>query len=188
VTLGDFLIAHGGALILPLAVIEGPVVSIVTGLLAAQGCFAWYCALILLVCGDLIGDIIYYAVGRTGIRPLGFVCRRVGVYRTPTRALQRELRRNAGRMLVIGKWTHSFGALVLIGGGMLRLPLPRFILINLLATIPKSTVLFGVGYFMGDHYRFLEHHYLLASVVLGTVGIGSILLIIRRTDGIWAPR
>ncbi len=51
---------------------------------------------------------------------------------------------------------------MLIGSGMLRLPLPRFILVNLLATIPKSAVLFGVGYFIGDHYPFLERHYLLA--------------------------
>ena len=50
-------------------------------------------------------------------------------------------------MLVIGKWTHTIGCVVLIGSGMLRLPLPRFILINLLATVPKSAVLFGIGYF-----------------------------------------
>ncbi len=91
-TLGDFLIAHGGALILPLAVIEGPVVSIVTGFLAAQGCFSWYWALILLVCGDLIGDIIYYAIGRTGISAAWFHWpARVGVRGALTPALQREL-------------------------------------------------------------------------------------------------
>ena len=50
-------------------------------------------------------------------------------------------------MLLIGKWTHSLGCVVLIGSGMLRVPLPRFILVNLLATVPKSAVLFGFGYF-----------------------------------------
>jgi len=36
-TLDGFLIAYGSALILPAAVIEGPVVSIISGVLSAQG-------------------------------------------------------------------------------------------------------------------------------------------------------
>ena len=48
-TIDSFLIAHGSALILPLSVIEGPVVSILTGFLSAQGYFHWYWALCLLV-------------------------------------------------------------------------------------------------------------------------------------------
>ena len=34
--MADFLIAHGSALILPLSVIEGPIVMVVTGFLAAR--------------------------------------------------------------------------------------------------------------------------------------------------------
>lgn len=176
-TLGAFLIAHGSALILPLAVIEGPVVAVVTGFLAVQGYFEWYWVMPLLVGADLIGDVGYYWIGRAGITPLGFIGRVVG---TPKPALQRELARNATRMLLIGKWTHAVGALVLVGSGMMRLPLPRFILVNLLATVPKCAVLFGFGYFAGDHYSFLERHTVLGSVVLCMAGVGSIMLILRR--------
>ena len=159
VTLDGFLIAHGSALILPLAVIEGPVVTILTGFLSAQGYFDWYWALCLLVCGDLIGDLIYYWIGRTGRTPLAGLGRRLGA--APRRArpsCNDGLTHNAAKMLFIGKWTHSIGWLVLIGSGMLRLPLPRFMLVNLLATIPKSAVLFGVGYFAGDCYPLFEQH------------------------------
>jgi hypothetical protein len=41
VTIDSFLVAHGSALILPLSVIEGPVVTILTGLLSAQGYVHW---------------------------------------------------------------------------------------------------------------------------------------------------
>lgn len=187
-TLSAFLIAHGSALILPLAVVEGPVVAIVTGFLAAQGYFDWYWVLPLLICADLIGDIICYWIGRAGIAPLGCVGRLVGVRGVPMPALQQELARNATKMLLVGKWTHTIGAVVLVGSGMLRLPLWHFILVNLLGTIPKCAVLFGFGYFAGDHYTLLERHALLATALLCALGIASIALILRRPSRVRAAR
>jgi membrane protein DedA with SNARE-associated domain len=186
VTLDGFLIAHGSALILPLAVIEGPVVTILTGFLSAQGYFDWYWALCLLVCGDLIGDVIYYWVGRTGGSPLAGLGRWLGVRGMVTPELQHSLTHHAAKMLFIGKWTHSIGCLVLIGSGMLRLPVARFILVNLLATVPKSAVLFGFGYFTGGYYKLFERHFVLGTIVLGAVGVAASVLILRRADGILA--
>ncbi len=186
-TLDGFLIAHGSALILPLAVIEGPFVSVVTGFLSAQGYFAWAPAVLLLVCGDLIGDVIYYWIGRSSGSPLSGLGQRLGMRRVVTPELQRGLTQNAAKMLFIGKWTHSIGCLVLIGAGMLRVPLPRFLLINLAATVPKSALLFSVGYFAGDHYsRLFEQHTLLAMVLLCAVGVAAMVLVLRRADGTWA--
>jgi membrane protein DedA with SNARE-associated domain len=188
VTLTGFLIAYGSALILPLSVIEGPIVTIVTGFLTSQGYFDWYWALPLLMGGDVIGDVGYYWIGRTGIKPLTLLRRRLGIGGAITPAFQQHLRRNATRMLLVGKWTHALGGLVLVGSGMLRLPLPRFILVNLLATVPKTAVLFGLGYFAGDHYPVLERHYVLATGVATAAALASIALILRRTDGIRAGR
>ncbi len=134
-TLGGFLIAHGSALILPLAIIEGPFVTILTGFLVAQQYFNLYWALCLLVCADLIGDVIYYWVGRTGRTPLAGLGRRLGMCSFITPEVQRGLTHNATKMLFVGKWTHSIGGVVLMGSGMLRLPLARFILVNLLASV-----------------------------------------------------
>jgi membrane protein DedA with SNARE-associated domain len=186
VTIDGFLIAHGSALILPLSVIEGPVVTILTGFLAARGYFHWYWALCLLICGDLIGDLIYYWIGRTGRSPLAGLARCLGVRRTVPREVQDGLTQNAAKMLFIGKWTHSIGWLVLVGSGMLRVPLPRFMLFNLLATIPKSAVLFCIGYFAGNRYPLLERHVALETVVLCAVGVGAIVLVLGLADGIRA--
>jgi membrane-associated protein len=188
VTLDGFLIAHGSVLILPLSVIEGPVVTIVTGFLAAQGYFDWRWALFLLVCGDLIGDAIHYWIGRTGITPMRWLGRRVGVRGTISPDLKLQIKQNATRMLLIGKWTHSIGCLVLVGAGMLRVPLPRFLLVNLLATLPKSAVLLGVGYFAGEHIALFEHHAAFVAIALTIAGVLSLALILRRTDRVWVRR
>jgi membrane-associated protein len=184
VTLSDFLIAHGSALILPLAVVEGPVVTIVTGFLAAQGYFDRYCALLLLTGGDVVGDLVYYWIGSTSIKPLTLLRQRIGLDNSVTYKLQHDLAHNATTMLFVGKWTHTVGCLVLIGSGMLRMPLQPFILANLLAGIPKTVVLFSVGYFAADHYPILERQAVLGATVTGAVGIAWIVVILRRTGRI----
>jgi membrane protein DedA with SNARE-associated domain len=170
--------AWGSVLILPLAVVEGPVVSVVTGFLSARGYFVWYWALCLLVCGDLIGDVFYYWVGRSGSATLARLGRRAGM--GVTAALQQDLRHNAVKMLFIGKWTHSIGFLVLIGSGMLRLPLPRFILVNLIATLPKSAALLALGYFAAAAWPAFEAHSVVATITLGAVGVAAIGLTLWR--------
>jgi membrane protein DedA with SNARE-associated domain len=182
VTIDGFLIAHGSALILPLAVIEGPIVSIFTGFLSAQGYFPWYTAIALLVAGDLIGDLSYYWIGYTGSTPLIRLARHAGLRRTLTPELRSGLTHNAAQMLFIGKWTHTIGCLVLIGSGMLRIPLPRFIIVNLLATIPKSAVLFCVGYFLSDSWPVLQRHTQLATIAMFAAGIAAVALVVLRVD------
>jgi membrane protein DedA with SNARE-associated domain len=183
VTLETFLIAYGSAVILPLAVVEGPVVSILTGFLCAHGYFVWYWALLLLITGDLIGDALYYWIGRSGRAPLGWLGRHLGAGRVVTEELKNDLRHHATRMLLIGKWTHSLGIVVLVGSGMLRLPLARYLFINFIATLPKSALLFSIGYFAASAYPFFAQHLMLAGVILGAVGataIGALLLRSRR--------
>jgi membrane protein DedA with SNARE-associated domain len=94
--------------------------------------------------------------------------------------LQRDLMQNATKMLLIGKWTHSIGFVVLTGSGMLRVPLGQFFLVNLLGTIPKTAVLFGLGYFAGRDYLVFERHAILIASLLSILGLGFILLIIHR--------
>jgi len=63
------------------------------------------------VCGDLIGDAIYYWIGRNRQNAADLPRSLAWHAQRPTPALQRDLRVNATRMLCIGKWTHSVGCL-----------------------------------------------------------------------------
>ncbi len=183
-----FLIGYGSALILPLSVVEGPVVSVLVGVAAAQGHVGWSWALALLVCGDLSGDLLCYAVGRGGGGPLARLGRRLRFDRVVTPELRRALADNAWKMLLIGKWTHSIGGVVLVGCGMLRVPLPGFLLVNLFATLPKSAVLFGFGYFAGGYWPVLRDHWIVATIALAALGVAAIALVLRRAASVAAGR
>jgi membrane protein DedA with SNARE-associated domain len=69
---------------------------------------------------------------------------------------------------------------------MLRRPLPGFILVNLLASVPKSAALFGIGYFAGNDYPLLARHSGLAMLGLTAVGVAAVVLVLRRADRIGA--
>jgi membrane protein DedA with SNARE-associated domain len=183
------LLEHGSTLILLLAIIEGPIVAIVAGFLSAQGSLDWRAALGLLLGGDMIGDLLYYAIGRAGTGPLAYVPKCLGVGRTISAELRHRLTDNAAKVLVIGKWTHSIGFVVLIGSGMLRVPLPKFVLVNFLATLPKISLLFTFGYFAADADQLLAHHAAVALPVLAVVGLACVVFIVRRRGGLpFGPR
>ncbi len=179
-TLDSFLIAYGSALILPLSVVEGPAVSAATGLLSSQGYVGWPLAMTLLVCGDLIGDLIYYWIGRSGLTPLSAISRRLGLSEAFSPEFQRDLKQHSTKMLFVGKWTHAIGCVVLVASGMLRLKLSHFLFVNLLATVPKSGALFAFGYYAGNNIGFFERHAVLGSLLLGIAGVACVALILRQ--------
>jgi membrane protein DedA with SNARE-associated domain len=182
VTLDSFLIAYGSALILPLSVVEGPAVAAAAGLLSSQGYVGWPLAMALLVCGDLVGDLIYYWVGRSGVTPLSAVSRRLRLDEAFSPGFQSDLKQHSTKMLLVGKWTHAIGCVVLVASGMLHLPLPHFLFVNLLATVPKSGALFAFGYFAGKHIGFFERHAVLGSALLGIAGVSAVALILRQAQ------
>jgi membrane protein DedA with SNARE-associated domain len=179
----SFLAAHGSMLILPVAIIEGPVVAVIAGALSAAGILDWPWALLMLVLGDLIGDCIYYAIGRFGGIPLASLSRRWKLDASKAAELADRLRADATHVLVTGKWTHVIGGLVLVGAGMARVRLEKFLLVNLLATLPKSALLLGVGYFAGNIYPLFLHHTILGGTLLACVGVAGLALILRRGGG-----
>lgn len=168
---------HGLYLLMPLAVVEGPVVSVAAGVLSALGVLPLGPSFLVLVLADLVGDTLFYATGRFGAGLL-------------PRSLSVRLRRQARvlrvpalgwRFLVIGKLTHAVGALVLLGAGMARMPLPTFLLVNLLATLPKSAALLTFGWVSAEALVRVESLVLKLSLVGLAVALAFAIHVFRRS-------
>ena len=61
---------YGYAVLLPIAVVEGPAMAVIAGALVASGQMNGVVACVLLVLADLVGDAGYYGLGRFGHAPL----------------------------------------------------------------------------------------------------------------------
>ncbi len=53
-------------MLFPISIIEGPIVSIMGGFLASQKYFNIYAVIGVVVAGDVVGDMLYYALGKYG--------------------------------------------------------------------------------------------------------------------------
>lgn len=142
---------YGLLIIAPVALLEGPVVSVISGYLAKGGLVKLPQTFSVLVLADLLGDCIVYAIGRRGrarvALPWLAAC---GVTRRRLAQVLRSFRTKGGRILVVGKLTHSAGFAVLLAAGMARMPFLRFFALNLLATLPKVAVFMGLGWWFGQ--------------------------------------
>ncbi|HET6240167.1 MAG TPA: VTT domain-containing protein [Acetobacteraceae bacterium] len=184
-----YLAVYGYAALLPLAVVEGPAVTVFAAFLAAEGVFSLVGVYAVVVLGDLLGDMLYYAVGRwmigrwTRTRPMDGELDRGGRWAARLRrridVLAPRIRTRAGAMLLFGKLTHSAGFAVLLAAGTAHVPIRQFLAYNLLGTLAKSLVLVLLGYWFGKLYASLQGDLQIAGMV-GFVLVGSALLLLVR--------
>jgi membrane protein DedA with SNARE-associated domain len=194
-----YLAVYGYAALLPLAVVEGPAVTVFAAFLAAEGVFSLVAVYAVVVLGDLLGDMLYYAVGRwmigrwTRARPMGRPLmgrptdrdlgrggRWAARLRQRIDVLAPRIRTRAGAMLLFGKLTHSAGFAVLLAAGAAHVPIRRFLAYNLLGTLAKSLVLVLLGYWFGKLYASLQGDLQIAGMVGFVLVASALLLLVRR--------
>ncbi|MCA2011697.1 VTT domain-containing protein [Cereibacter sphaeroides] len=168
---------HGLLLMAPLALVEGPIVSVLGGYLAGRGLMSLSGLLVVVVLADLLGDALLYGVGRQGGRLLPARLRERLIARNARlqERLKREIEDHGTRLLVIGKLTHGAGFAVLMAAGAARYPFWRFLLVNLLATLVKSGALVALGWWMGDQWQHAElwlDRAIVLVVALALLGFG----------------
>lgn len=182
--LQHLLAVYGYAALLPLAIIEGPAVTVFAAFLAAQGLLDLGVVYAIVVAGDMVGDVMYYAIGRWLLRTLVEHCgARIGPWAARIRQrvwlLAPRIRARAGTMLLFGKLTHSAGFVVLLAAGAAHVPPRRFLLFNLLGTLPKSLALVMLGYWFGWLFTRLQGDLRIAAAV-GFVLTGAALALGAR--------
>lgn len=149
---------QGLAILFVLALIEGPIVTVIAGGLAGRGVFDPLAVLAVALAGDVLGDVLLYAVGRF----CPDLARRMFGRRLPVEAarLRGLFARRGGWLLVIGKLTHVAGFAVILTAGFARMPPGVFLAYTLGAALPKVAVLAGAGWVFG------------LSLGLGDAGMG----------------
>ena len=142
----------------PIAVFEGPIISVLAGFMVAQNVFGFWMVILILVLGDAVGDTLYYCIGRYGGHP---VIRRWGKYLKITETNFEETKRkfhdHTTSILLFGK-SQPLGSVILFAAGVLKVPYVKFIILNFVGTILKSFILVGIGYYFGEAYILLDQY------------------------------
>jgi len=167
---------------LPIAIFEGPIVTVIGGFLSAHNLLNPYIVFSISILGDLVGDLLYYILGRWGRST--FLMRWAGLLgATDERVekLERHFEKHSGKTLVVGKLTHGVGSMVLIAAGASRMSVGKFVFYNVLSSLPKSLAFVLVGYYYGQAYRqisgFLNY---VALALLGLVAAFLLFYLVKR--------
>ena len=62
--LSNLISNHGIAILAPLALIEGPIVTVIAAFLAREGLLALWQVVACVILADVAGDVLHYGVGR----------------------------------------------------------------------------------------------------------------------------
>ena len=163
-----------------LSIIEGPIVTIIGAFLVSIGYLHILPLYILAVLGDLVGDLIHYAIGHFSKKRFTRTGTLFGISKEKILKVESHFGDHGGKTIFFGKISHSLGFVILVAAGLVGMPLGEFLFYNLLGTLPKSLVLIGIGYYFGSAYQSIDSY-------ITYIGMGLFIILIVGI-GIWYIR
>jgi len=171
------LTAHKYLFLFPVVVVEGPIITVIAGFLSSLGFLNIFIAYAVIVVGDIVGDIMFYAIGYYGRQK--FVNRWgrfLGITSERVERLEKHFEKHTGKTLIVVKLSQGIGAVVLVAAGIARVPFRKFVWYNFIPTLPKSLILILIGYYSGESYVKISSY--LDYAAIGTVIAAVIFIVI----------
>ena len=150
--LGSLFTRHGYWIVIPLSMIEGPTVAVVTGAFSARGYFNPYVVCTLFVAKDIIVDGSYYYLGRlarmhsSGAR----VMTKLHVTPSEVERARRLWTANSWRTMFVAKLAWGLSPLLLAVAGLIDVSPATFLLRAVGVAILQYAVLVLLGYYFGS--------------------------------------
>ncbi|KND47832.1 MAG: DedA family protein [Parcubacteria bacterium C7867-006] len=148
-------------LIFPIAIIEGPIIIIITGFLVYLGYLNGFVAYSVLVVADIIGDSMYYGIGKLWKKSalVKKWAKIIGYDENSEAFLEDHFRKHKGKTFLLAKISHGIGGAVQVSSGIAGVNYFEFLTYSVLGTIPKAALLFFVGYYAGSSYVRIDSYF-----------------------------
>jgi membrane-associated protein len=167
------------ALIVLISFVEGPILTILCGIIWSLGIVSFWPIYIALMVGDLIGDIVWYWIGRLfGHRFIGRFGKYFSIEEKEVTIVSKIFHKYKNSILLVSKITMGLGfALVtLITAGIVKIPFKRYLTVNTVGQVVWTAVLLIVGYLFGDLYAQFDNIFGKISLI-GLIVLAALVLI-----------
>jgi membrane protein DedA with SNARE-associated domain len=161
-----------------LAIVEGPMVMVASGILLKLNFFYFWPIYLSLMLGDFTADLGWYAIGRYGGIPF---MERYGKYFSLTpdtlEKVEAFFKKHQDKILIISKITMGFGFAVatLFTAGLVKVNFKKYALFNFLGGFVWTGFLLAAGYFFGNLYAPLNTGFKVVFLVVLAVFILAVL-------------
>lgn len=162
---------YGYVIILPISIIEGPIITVLTGFLVSLGFFNAFIAFLVLLLGDILGDVVYYALGKWSNK--GFV-RRWGKYfflKEDNVERLTDYFKTRGRGAIVFSKVHAAGSAVLFSAGLGKMHFGAFLWYSFLGSVPKTLVLQAIGMYGGASFDVVNKYINTGAAVTTVIAI-----------------
>ena len=155
-----YLLSHYRyVILLPLAIVEGPIIAILVGMLSVKGFLNPVYAYPVIVFGDLIGDSIVYMLGRWGkSKFLRKISSRLGFTDAKMDSARIFFEANPNKTISLSKVVLGVGVAGIFMAGNAKVPYNKFISICLVTSALQYIVYIGIGLLFGQAYIQINHY------------------------------
>jgi membrane protein DedA with SNARE-associated domain len=167
------------AILLPIAIVEGPIITVICGFLCAQGQLDLWIVYLIVMLGDLIGDVIWYYLGyHFGYDFVKKWGKRFGLTEEKIKEVKEKFHEHKHSILFLSKITNGLGLalVVLFTAGLSKIPFKRYMVVNFTGQLIWSGVLLAIGYEFGNVLNQIKN--IGGKIALGIVIAGAFFLLI----------
>src|SRR3989344_4113421 len=161
----ELLLTYKYLIMIPLAIIEGPIMSVICGFLTTLGVFNPLLIFIVMVAGDIIGDGIYYYIGYSGKKLLRYL----KISEEKIEKAKIYFQENHKKAIAGSKIMWGVGTVGLVAAGALHVPYKRYFRTCALYSLTQSFVMILLGVFFGQSYviigKYLDYYTAGASII-----------------------
>ncbi len=150
----NLIIQYRYLILIPLALIEGPIVAFVAGTLASLGYFNIYALAIFFFARDMGMDTIYYCIGYFGGRTsfAQRMLRKVKVTEDHLEGVRLLWEHHPMSTMFIGKLSYGIGSTFVTVAGMVKFRFTTFFKYGAIVAITQYWTLLAIGYFYGNSF------------------------------------
>jgi membrane-associated protein len=158
-------------------IIEGPIITVISGFLVYLGFLNVYISFPLLVFGDLIGDYLHYIIGKywgksSGIKKIAAF---LGYDENKEKILEKHFQNHKIKSILLAKISHGIGTIIQITAGMANVDLWSFLWYSFLGTVPKTFALFLLGFYLGSSYMKIDSYFDSIAIFFLVITFGFII-------------
>lgn len=151
----QLLLTYKYFILIPLAIIEGPIVSVIAGFLTTLGFFNPLVVYVVMVSGDIIGDGIFYLIGYKGKN----LFRYFKINEEKVEKAKVYFEKNHQKAIAGSKIMWGIGTAGLIAAGALHVSYKRYFKTCALYSLAQSFVMMLLGIFFGQAYEIIGKYF-----------------------------
>lgn len=151
----ELLLTYKYFILIPLAILEGPIISVVAGFLTTLQIFNLTIIFIIILIGDILGDGIFYYIGYKGKRLFKYF----NISEEEIEKAKIYFQENHQKAIASSKIIWGIGTAGLVAAGALQISYKKYFKTCAFYSIGQSLIMVLLGVFFGQSYVIIEKYF-----------------------------